>query len=310
MGYWLGLFSCNRQMNTFHFGFEAMASRCEIVIATQSKGVAQEVARLAIDEISRIERKYSRYRAESIVSLINAAAGAGFVECDDETLSLFQYADTLYESSGGLFDITAGVLRKAWKFKNPVVPDPALLSSLLELIDWKRVERKGKALRLPTAGMELDFGGFGKEYAADRAATVVFEQGVKHGYVNMAGDIRVVGPKPDGAPWMIAIQHPRHKELAIASIPLLAGALATSGDYERYFDVDGKRYCHIINPKSGYPVTRWQSVTVVTSLAIIAGSYSTIAMLKESDGISFLEESGMGYLAVDHRGKIHHKNTQ
>ncbi len=125
----------------------------------------------------------------------------------------------------------------------------------------------------------------------------------------MAGDIRVVGPKPDGSPWMIGIQHPRHKELVIASIPLHAGALTTSGDYERYFEVNGKRYCHIINPRSGYPVTWWQSVTVVTPFAITAGSYSTIAMLKESDGLAFLENSGMGYLAIDQFGKIYHKNT-
>jgi len=296
-------------MKTFHFGFEAMASGCEIVLATNTKDEAREVARVAIEEISRIERKYSRYRVESIVSLINGAAGVGFVECDEETLSLVHYADTLYESSGGLFDITAGVLRKAWTFKKAVVPDPALLFPLLDLIDWKSVERKGKAIRLPTAGMELDFGGFGKEYAADRAATIVFEQGVKHGYVNMAGDIRVVGPKPDGSPWMIGIQHPRQKDLALASIPLHAGALATSGDYERYFDVGSKRYCHIINPQSGYPVTWWQSVTVLTPLAITAGSYSTIAMLKEADGLSFLDDSGMGYLAVDQRGKIYHKNA-
>ena len=296
-------------MKTFHFGFEAMASGCEVVLVTDRKDEAQEVARVVIDEISRIELKYSRYRAESIVSLINAAAGLDFVECDDETLSLVHYADALYESSGGLFDITAGVLRKAWNFKNAVVPDPALLSPLLELIGWKSVERKGKAIRLPFVGMELDFGGFGKEYAADRAAAMAYEQGVKHGYVNMAGDIRVVGPKPDGSPWMIGIQHPRQKNLALASIPLHAGALATSGDYERYFDVGGKRYCHIINPQSGYPVTWWQSVTVVTPLAITAGSYSTIAMLKEADGLSFLDDSGMGYLAVDQLGKIYHKNA-
>ncbi len=296
-------------MKTFHFGFEAMASGCEVVLVTDRKDEAQEVARVVIDEISRIELKYSRYRAESIVSLINAAAGLDFVECDDETLSLVHYADALYESSGGLFDITAGVLRKAWNFKNAVVPDPALLSPLLELIGWKSVERKGKAIRLPFVGMELDFGGFGKEYAADRAAAMAYEQGVKHGYVNMAGDIRVVGPKPDGSPWMIGIQHPRQKDLALASIPLHAGALATSGDYERYFDVGGKRYCHIINPQSGYPVTWWQSVTVVTPLAITAGSYSTIAMLKESDGLSFLDDSGVGYLVVDQLGKIYHKNA-
>ncbi len=295
-------------MEIFRFGFEAMASGCEVVVATASKDEAKEVARHAIEEISRIERKYSRYRPESIVSLINAAAGAGFVECDEESFALVQYADALFESSDGLFDITSGVLRKAWNFKSAVVPDLERLTPLLELIEWKSVERKGKALRLPSVGMELDFGGFGKEYAADRAAAIVHDQGVKHGYVNLAGDIRVIGPKPDGTPWLIGIQDPRHKERTIASIPLYTGALTTSGDYERYFEIDGNRYCHIINPHSGFPVTYWRSVTVVAPVAITAGSNSTIAMLKESEGLDFLEDSGLGYLAVDHTGKFYHKN--
>jgi thiamine biosynthesis lipoprotein len=296
-------------MEIFRFEFEAMASGCEIVFASASKEEAKVVAGLAIEEISRIEHKYSRYRLDSVVSLINAAAGVDFVECDEETLSLIKYADALYESSEGLFDITSGILRKVWNFKGSVVPDLAILAPLLPLIDWKSVERKGKSIRLPTAGMELDFGGFGKEYAADRAATVVHEQGVAYGYVNMAGDIRVVGPKPDGSPWMIGIQDPRNKGRIIASIPLHGGALATSGDYERFFEVDGTRYCHIINPRTGYPVTWWQSVTVVTSFAITAGSYSTIAMLKEGDGLKFLERSEMGYLVIDLFGNIYHKNT-
>ncbi len=286
-----------------------MASGCEVVFASGSKKEAQEIARCAIEEIVRIEHKYSRYRPESIVSRINTAAGADVIECDDETLSLLQYADTLYESSGGLFDITAGVLRKAWDFSRSVVPEQSSLSPLLGLIGWNSVELKGNTVYLPVAGMELDFGGFGKEYAADRAAAVVHGKGVKHGYVNLAGDIRVVGPKPDGSPWIIGIQDPRHKERTIASIPLHSGALATSGDYERFFEVDSNRYCHIIHPRSGYPVTWWRSVTVVAPLAITAGSYSTITMLKEADGLSFLDDSGMGYLAVDQLGKIYHKNT-
>ena len=298
-------------MEIFRFGFEAMGSGCEAVIASGSKKEAQTIGALAIEEISRIERKYSRYRQESIVSRINAAAGhESGVECDDETLSLFNYADTLYESSSGLFDITAGVLRNAWNFSNALVPDQSLLFKQCNLIAWQRVEREGNTVRLPESGMELDFGGFGKEYAADRAAALLYAKGVRHGYVNLAGDIRVVGPKLDGSPWLIGIQDPRHKNRTIASIPLYAGALATSGDYERYVEVDGRRYCHIIHPRSGYPVTYWRSVTVVAPLAITAGSYSTIAMLKESDGLTFLENSGMGYLAVDCSGKFYHKSVQ
>lgn len=296
-------------MEVFRFGFEAMASSCEVLLVSSSKRDAQSVALLAIEEIARIEHKYSRYRPESIVSRINAAAGHDGVQCDDETVSLLQYADTLYNTSGGLFDITAGVLRKAWDFKDAVLPDPAILSSLLGLIGWDGVERTGRMVRLPIAGMELDFGGFGKEYAADQAANLLYRKGVRHGYVNLAGDIRVVGPRPDGEAWMIGIQDPRNKGGIIASIPLTFGALATSGDYERFFDLDGHRYCHILHPRTGYPVTRWRSVTVVAPMAITAGSCSTIAILKELDALSFLDDSGMGYLAVDQSGKIYHKNT-
>ncbi len=131
-----------------------------------------------------------------------------------------------------------------------VVPEPETLAPLLGLIGWQGVERQGNIVRLSVAGMELDFGGIGKEYAADRAATLLYRQGVRHGYVNLAGDVRVVGPKPDGSPWIIGIQDPRHKERTIASIPLTAGALATSGDYERFFDLDGHRYCHILHPQN------------------------------------------------------------
>jgi len=293
-------------MNIFRFRFQAMKSNCEVVLVAESKDKGQAIAAHAIAEVSRIERIYSRYRPESIVSRINAAAGQNSVSCDSETITLLQYADKLYETSSGLFDITSGVLRKAWNFSEAALPSPEILSSLLPLIDWKRVEQNDDRVHLPVAGMELDFGGFGKEYAADRAAAVIHGKGVRSGYVNLAGDIRVIGPKPDGTAWVIGIQDPRHREKTIASIPLFSGALATSGDYERFFEADGKRYCHIIHPRTGYPVTYWRSVTVVAPLAITAGSYSTIAMLKEDDGLAFLKDSGMDYLAVDKFGRIYH----
>ncbi len=296
-------------MEIYRFGFDAMGGGGEVVLASKSKNEGHAIANLVLEEVARIEYKYSRYRPESIISRVNAAAGGDFVACDEETSSLFNYADTLYENSDGLFDMTSGVLRHAWDFSKALLPEPAKLSGLLALVGWNRVERQGNAIRLPLAGMEIDFGGIGKEYAADRAAAVVADQGVTHGYVNLAGDIRLVGPKPDGTPWIIGIQDPRHKELMIASIPLHCGALATSGDYERFFEVDGNRYCHILHPGTGYPVTYWRSVTVVAPLAITAGSCTTIAMLKGADALAFLDETGMGYLAVDHCGKIYHKNT-
>jgi len=293
-------------MQTFRFPFDAMASRCEIVIAAADETHAHALAQDAIDEVKRIEDKYSRYRPDSVVSRINTAAGQAWIECDAETTSLFDYADALFRYSDGLFDITSGVLRRAWNFNVAQVPSAETLAPLLALIGWQRVERKEAQLRLPVAGMQIDFGGFGKEYAADRAASVLAAKGVQHGYVNLAGDLRVIGPQPDGQPWLIGIQDPRQQGRIVATIPVASGALATSGDYERFFELDGQRYCHVLDPRTGKSVTHWRSVSVLAPLAVAAGSCTTIAMLKQAAGNGFLDDSGMAYLAIDAQGKILH----
>lgn len=295
-------------MLVFGITFQAMASRCEVQLAARDEAEAGRLAQHAIDEVRRIEHKYSRYRPDSIVSRINAAAGTDWVECDDETTALFGYADALFDASGGLFDITSGVLRRAWDFRRERVPDEAELAPLLSLIGWRKVVREAQKIRLPDAGMELDFGGFGKEYAVDRAAALLAAQGVASGYVNLGGDLRVIGPQPDGRPWPIGIQDPRKSDRIIATLPVSSGALTTSGDYERFFELDGRRYCHILDPRDGQPVTAWRSVSVLAPLAIAAGSCSTIAMLKQADALSFLDGSGMAYLAIDSLGALHHKN--
>jgi thiamine biosynthesis lipoprotein len=294
------------------FQFEAMASRCEIRLAAPD-GQASRLAEAAIAEVRRIEAKYSRYRPDSVVARINAGAGQSATACDDETIQLLAYADHLYRSSDGLFDVTSGVLRRAWDFRVPRLPDPALLASLLPLVGWPAVEvdQRRATVALGRAGMEIDFGGFGKEYACDRAAALLEARGVRHGYVNLGGDMRFLGPQPDGRPWRIGIQHPREPDGVVASIDVSQGALATSGDYERYIEVDGKRYCHILDPRTGMPVSYYQSVSVLAPLAVLAGSVSTIAMLQQAGGPAFLAASGASYLAIDSAGalarhRIHH----
>ncbi len=153
-------------------------------------------------------------------------------------------------------------------------------------------------MRLPRRGMEIDFGGIGKEYAADRAATILQDEGVSHALVNLAGDVRALGTQPDGAPWRVAIRHPRREGAVIAYVELAGGAVATSGDYERYFDLDGRRYCHILNPRTAMPVAHWQSVSVVAPLCVVAGSCATIAMLLEGRGETFLAAQGVHYIAI------------
>ena len=293
-------------MRTRSFPFQAMGSECLVHLATDDD--APSLAVLAMAEVRRIEHKYSRYRPDSIVSRINAAAGSGACECDEETMALLGYADALYYASQGRFDITSGVLRRAWDFRRAQLPEPATLRALLPLVGWSAVEWRDGAVRLPEAGMELDFGGFGKEYAADRAATILAHAGVRHGYVNLGGDLRLIGPQPNGTPWQCAIQDPRQPDRLAASIPLGSGALATSGDYERFIEVAGQRYCHILDPRSGMPVQHWQSVSVTAPLAIAAGSCATVAMLMQEDGLDFLDKSGMAYLAIDRHGAIFRKD--
>ncbi|GGX89142.1 FAD:protein FMN transferase [Massilia dura] len=290
----------------YRFPFRAMASPCEIRLAAPDARIAAQAALDAIADVQRIEAGYSRYRRDSIVGRINAAAGRDFVECDEETCQLLGYADHLYHASGGLFDITSGVLRRAWDFRQPRLPDPALLAAALALVDWRAVRREGNRIMLPRPGMEIDFGGFGKEYAADRAATLLMRHGVRHGYVNLGGDMRFAGPQPDGQPWLIGIQDPRDEEGTVAGIEVSQGALTTSGDYERFVEIDGRRYCHVLNPRTGMPVSYWRSVSVLAPLAVLGGSVSTIAMLKEEEGLPFLAASGVSYLAIDSAGRTHH----
>lgn len=285
--------------------FKAMGSACEVVLAAASLEDAQVLGQAAIDEVLRIERKYSRYTSDSVIAQINRQAALAPVACDDETWSLFQFASQLFEKSDGLFDITSGVLRKAWNFKQAQVPSADMLDNLLPLIGWQKVIMKDQRIALPLQGMEVDLGGFGKEYAADRAAQMLKEKGIASGYVNLAGDMRFLGPKPSGEPWLIGIQDPRHPDQVIATLPMSHGGLATSGDYERYFESNGQRYCHVLNPLTGWPVKHWRTVSVTAPLAVLAGCTTTMAMLKEAQGLSFLKSTGFDFLAIDHDGVVH-----
>lgn len=294
--------------------FPVMAGTAELRVAGASGAVARRAIAAATDEVRRIEAKYSRYRDDSIVSRINAAAGSGTpVAVDAETAGLLDFAARLYRESEGLFDISSGVLRRAWDFRAARLPDAAQLAALLPRVGWDQVRwddtptAATRCIGLPLAGMELDFGGFGKEYAADRAAAVLLGAGLRSGYVNLGGDIRVLGPRPDGRPWALGIQHPRQRDATVAGLALGDGALATSGDYERYFEIDGRRYCHILHPRRGWPVQHWQSISVVAPLCLAAGALATVAMLKEQDALDFLRRQNVGFIAVDAQGQVIHE---
>lgn len=288
--------------------FHAMGSPCLLRVAAPATHApaARRALAAAEAEVLRIEQRYSRYRADSVVSRINAAAGSSeVIALDDETAALLRFAGQLHADSAGLFDISSGALRRVWNFKQPQLPSPAALADALTLVGWHQVEFNGEAIRLPRLGMEIDLGGFGKEYAADRAAQLLRESGLLHGYVNLGGDLRLLGPMSDGQPWRLGIAHPRRAGQVVAGLHLTNGALATSGDYERYFELGGQRYCHILNPKTGWPAQHWQSVSVVAPACLAAGALSTVAMLMGVAAPVFLQDQGVSWLAVEASGAVH-----
>lgn len=290
-------------MGARRFPFRAMAAANEIQVHGDEE-VAARAADAAVAEVLRIEAKYSRYRAESVVSRINAGAGSA-VEIDAETRGLLAYADACFLQSGGLFDPTSGVLRRAWRFDRQRVPDEAELAPLLRLVGWGRVDLGDRSVRLPEGGMELDFGGFGKEYAVDRAAAVLRASGAESALVNLAGDLMILGPQPDGSPWRVGIRHPRREGEVIATLPVSSGALATSGDYERFIEVGGVRHCHVLDPRTGRSARGFQSVTVHAESCLVAGSASTIAMLKGRDGgLAWLRDLGLPHFCVLDDGSV------
>ena len=286
--------------------FRAMACAHKLALWHADAAHARRIAEAVVADVHRIEAKYSRYRDDSVVSVINRSAGRAPVPIDPETVALLRYGAAVHELSGGRFDVTSGVLRRVWDWKRapPVLPDSAALAAAVALIGWGQVELDDASVRLPRPGMEIDFGGIGKEYAADRAAAICLDGGIVHGLVNLGGDVRVVGPRPDGSRWRIGIRHPRRDGEAIAAIELADGAVATSGDYERFVEIDGRRYCHLLDPATGWPVDHWQSITVVAPLCVVAGSHATAAMLAGPGAVALLVDASLRWLGVDASGAL------
>jgi FAD:protein FMN transferase len=294
-------------LSAYHYAFRAMGGPNELALHACDRARADAAARAAIADVLRIEAKFSRYRDDSVTTAINRAAGGDAVAIDAETAALLRFGDRCHRLSDGRFDLTSGVLRRAWNFTRdpPRVPSDDEIDAARACVGWERVEWSDEFVRLPT-GMELDFGGIGKEYAADRAATLLTEHGIEQGFVNLGGDVRAIGTQPDGTPWRIGLQHPRRADAVVGTVEICDAAVATSGDYARHFEFEGRRYCHLLDARTGRPVDFWQSASVIAPLAILAGSYATIAMLLGAAAVSFLDAQGADYLLVAADGSIRH----
>jgi thiamine biosynthesis lipoprotein len=294
-------------MRLERFGFRAMGSPCELQLWGASREVLMPHAEACRREVLRLEHKFSRYRDDSLAMRINRSAGdSRGVEVDAETAGLLDFAETAWHESEGRFDPTSGVLRRVWRFDTGRLPDPVELEALRELVGWSRLRWSNPRLILPEAGMELDFGGFVKEYAADRVAELCRSRGLASGMIDLGGDLAVVGPHPDGGPWRVGIRHPRKPGRALARIALFEGGLATSGDYERCMIVDGERYSHLLDPRTGQSFRGGPAcVSVVAPHCLIAGVTSTITMLHaEEDTDEFLAGLGLPHLIARQSGEV------
>lgn len=273
--------------------FAAMACPCEVLIEPVDEDLARQIVSAVARCAWRIEAKFSRYRQDSVVAAINTSGGKR-VEVDEETANLLDFAATLTRVSGGRFDLTSGVLRRAWTFDGGShVPTQEQIDTLMQRVGWSKVRWERPWLYLP-AGMELDFGGVGKEYAVDIAveAADTLAQGLSC-LVNFGGDVAVRNIRADGGSWNVGIETIQQAGDAADIARLPRGALATSGDTRRFVLCGSQRYSHIIDARTGWPVRDApRSVTVAASTCSEAGSISTLAMLEGAGARRFLESTG------------------
>jgi thiamine biosynthesis lipoprotein len=276
--------------------FDAMASPCEVHVVTAEAARAREIAECVAAEVWRIERKYSRYLAGNIVHMINSARGR-VVTIDVETARLLSYGQALFELSEGRFDITSGVLRRAWRFDgSDRVPTPDEVAALMQRVGWQRARwnRSCSTLRLE-AGMEIDFGGIGKEYAVDCAANL-FRGAAEPCLINLGGDLAVTGRAAGGRPWRVGIEALDSSGKPAHMLELRRGALATSGDARRFLLKDGHRYGHVLDARTGWPVEGApRSVTVAAPTCTEAGTFSTLALLHGAGAADFLRAQGVDF---------------
>lgn len=287
-----------RRNNIWVGSFNAMAGPCELLMDFDDRALASHLLSIAFHEARRIERKYSRYRSDNIVHRINSGDGDE-VDVDAETALLLDYADRCFQLSEGRFDITSGVLREVWRFDgSDNVPTAEAVAALLPRIGWQKVRWVSPRLQMP-AGMEIDFGGIGKEYAVDRTA-LLLRQHVRGGLlINYGGDLCALGPRRDDTPWEVAIEVPDDGKAPHHIIYLKSGAVATSGDARRFLLKGDVRYGHILNPLNGWPVPDApRSVTTIGSTCMEAGMLSTFAILHGAGAELFLQEQQLEYLCI------------
>ena len=288
-----------------------MGNRFEISVVSEDENWANERIENAISEISRIEQLLTTFKSDSQTNLINAHAGIKPVRVDKEVLELIQRSLKISNLTQGAFDITYGSIDKSlWNFDTKMIslPDAITAKNMVKFIDYQKVilNQNEQTVFLQEQGMRIGFGGIGKGYAAEMAKQLMIREGVKSGVVNASGDLTTWGNQPNGKQWIIGIADPNHKNKTFSSLNISNMAVATSGDYEKFVMIDGKRYSHTINPKTGLPITGIKSVTIIAPNAELADSLATpVTVMGVKVGLDLINQiKGIACVIIDDNNKI------
>ncbi|MCW3117817.1 MAG: FAD:protein transferase [Chitinophagaceae bacterium] len=288
-----------------------MGNRFEIFVTCDDEELANEMIDAAIGEISRIEKLFTTFNDYSQTNLINKYAGIKSVKVDREVLDLIDRSLRISDLTQGAFDISYGSIDKSlWNFETNMtaLPDPHVAKHLVRLINYRNIalDKKNCTVYLKEKGMRIGFGGIGKGYAAERAKVVMKEKGAKGGIVNASGDMTTWGYKPNGMPWTIGIADPNLKNHLLSYLDMTDMAIATSGNYEKFAIIDGKKYSHTINPKTGYPVSGIKSTTVICPNAEIADAMATpITVMGIETGLDLINQmKDIACIIIDDNDRI------
>lgn len=271
-------------------------NRFEITVTGSSEAWANNRIAAGADEIKRIEKLLTTFNEESETNLINRHAGVAPVKVSEEVFSLIERSIRISAITQGAFDITYGSIdKRLWNFDQRMTALPPMKKAqkMVRLINYKNIilDKTAGTVFLKEKGMRIGFGGIGKGYAAEMAKQVMQRQGVESGIVNASGDLTTWGLQPDGTPWTVGIVHPDYKEYPFSYMNISDMAVATSGNYEKFVQINGKKYSHTINPRTGLPVTGIKSVTIISPNAEICDAMATpVTIMGVSAGLDLINQ--------------------
>ncbi len=291
--------------------FTLMGTAFEITVVAADQDQAKMYIDLGVEEMTRIEKLISSWDPTSTTSEINRQAGVKPVSVEKELFDLIERSLQLSRVTDGAFDISYASMDRIWKFDGSmtVMPTKELIEASVAQVGYQKIQldRHSQTVLLTEKGMKIGFGAIGKGYAADRARQLLMEHGVTAGIINASGDIASWGKQPDGQEWKVAITNPMDKSKSCGMLPISGGAVVTSGNYEKFVVLEGRRYAHIIDPRTGYPSAGILSVTVFAPKAELADALATsIFVMGIEVGINRIDQMpNIDCIVIDDRGNIH-----